>query len=144
MMKITKAGFFWKKWVCLCRNTDERTGFYPVNRRGEYEPHGFERSIYYACGRCGRMIEYKTLCVVGVARQFKLSHKDVRRIITDLQAVGRTPLGAGLFTLLNSLEQSSYSLRYRRPHHSRAWLYSRWDRTPKTRIGNAQMDWYSP
>lgn len=54
-------------WVCLCGNTPAATGFYPCDvegRQGEPTPTDWTTNCY-VCGRCGRIINQKTLEVVG-------------------------------------------------------------------------------
>lgn len=99
-MKIARLGFFGNTWMCLCGNKTRRAGFYPVNARGEYCWHPFRQSAFYACGRCGRMIERKTMDVVGVTPNFRLNRKDVWLLLVGLQEDGRRPVGVELRTLI--------------------------------------------
>ena len=52
-------------WICICKNTSDADGFFPCNKEGnEIEPViGWDG--LYVCARCGRIIEQKTLEVVG-------------------------------------------------------------------------------
>jgi len=52
-------------WVCICGNTPSEDGFYPCDKDGnEIEPvEGWEG--LYVCDRCGRIIDQKSLEVVG-------------------------------------------------------------------------------
>lgn len=54
-------------WVCICRNTPSGSGFYPCDRAGrEIEPTEANAwSGLYLCLDCGRIIDQKTLEVVG-------------------------------------------------------------------------------
>jgi hypothetical protein len=54
-------------WICVCRNRPHLDGFYPCNFEGEeVEPTGLEwKSGLYVCAACGRIINPKTLEVVG-------------------------------------------------------------------------------
>jgi len=56
-------------WTCLCGNTSSKKGFYPCNNRGEViEPEAGIWSGLYLCDNCGRMINKKTLEIVGNAQ----------------------------------------------------------------------------
>lgn len=67
-------------WICLCGNTPTGAGFYPCDFSGDIvEPT--ERnwtSDLYVCDDCGRMINYKTLEVVG--RNLDIASQYVKRI----------------------------------------------------------------
>lgn len=54
-------------WICLCENTPTGAGFYPCDFNGNIvEPTARDwTSDLYVCDDCGRMIDYKTLKVVG-------------------------------------------------------------------------------
>jgi hypothetical protein len=56
-------------WICICNNTPDSDGFFPCNKEGdEIEPvTGWDG--LYVCARCGRIIEQKSLEIVG--RTFK-------------------------------------------------------------------------
>ena len=52
-------------WVCVCGNTPTSQGFYPCDDKGnEVEPLADWPGLYF-CDRCGRIIDAKTLEVVG-------------------------------------------------------------------------------
>lgn len=55
-------------WICLCNNTPTGDGFYPCNEKGdEMEPTiGSNWNGLYVCAKCGRIIDQKTLEVVGM------------------------------------------------------------------------------
>jgi hypothetical protein len=52
-------------WVCICGNTPSEDGFYPSDKDGnQIEPvEGWEG--LYVCDRCGRIIDQKSLEVIG-------------------------------------------------------------------------------
>lgn len=54
-------------WICICNNTPSDGGFYPCDEKGnEMEPTiGSNWSGLYVCADCGRIIDQKTLEVVG-------------------------------------------------------------------------------
>ena len=53
-------------WVCRCGNTPHSDGFYPCNESGdEVEPVKGNWTDLYVCARCGTIIHYDTLEVVG-------------------------------------------------------------------------------
>lgn len=54
-------------WICICGNRPDSDGFYPSDKDGnEVEPTPEHWTTnWYLCGRCGRMINQKTLGVVG-------------------------------------------------------------------------------
>jgi hypothetical protein len=56
-------------WICICNNTPVSHGFYPCDMTGkEVEPvRGWEG--LYVCNKCGRIIDQKTLEVVGRRKQ---------------------------------------------------------------------------
>ena len=52
-------------WICICNNTSNAQGFYPCDREGnQMEPDAGWRDLY-VCDRCGRIVDQKTLEVVG-------------------------------------------------------------------------------
>lgn len=99
-MKIAKLGILGTNWLCWCGNKTNIAGFYPVNAKGEYTWHPFRRSHLSACGRCGRIIERKTMEIVGVTPTFKLNRKDLWILLVSLQEEGKRPVGLELNTLL--------------------------------------------
>jgi hypothetical protein len=54
-------------WICLCKNTPSGGGFYPCDEKGnEVEPtEEAWKTGLYVCADCGRMIDFKTLAVMG-------------------------------------------------------------------------------
>jgi hypothetical protein len=54
-------------WVCMCGNQPADDGFYTCDKSGnEVEPTTKDwNTNWYVCAACGRMIDYKTLEVVG-------------------------------------------------------------------------------
>ena len=69
-MKVTHEAGNPEAWVCLCGNTPLEEGFYPCNREGQLvEPTPEEWTTHwYVCARCGRMIDQRSLEVVGMRR----------------------------------------------------------------------------
>jgi hypothetical protein len=54
-------------WICRCGNTPATMGFFPCDRQGnEVEPtvEAWPEPLY-RCDRCGRIIDSRTLIVVG-------------------------------------------------------------------------------
>lgn len=102
-MKIAKTGLFKKQWLCWCGNTSNKKGFYPCNAEGNYQRDIFGRGKFYACVKCGRMIEPHTLEVVGLTRGFKVSAREVRSLILCFRHDGVQPLGVGLRAMYWSL-----------------------------------------
>jgi hypothetical protein len=52
-------------WICVCGNEPSEDGFFPCDNNGnEMEPTA-EWPGAYVCFRCGRMIDPKTLHVIG-------------------------------------------------------------------------------
>lgn len=60
-------------WICICKNTPSDGGFYPCDKEGnEMEPTiESDWSGLYVCADCGRIIDQKTLVVVGMNPQPK-------------------------------------------------------------------------
>jgi len=59
-------------WVCVCRNTEHSSGFYPCDESGaEIEPtiDGPWDGVSYVCAACGRIIDQNTLKVTGRAKE---------------------------------------------------------------------------
>jgi hypothetical protein len=54
-------------WVCLCGNTPPSDGFATCNEEGEdMEPTlGGGWTSLFVCNRCGRIVDQRTLSVVG-------------------------------------------------------------------------------
>ena len=54
-------------WTCLCGNQAHLAGFYPCDRDGnQVEPTEKDwLTNWYVCDRCGRVIDNRTLIVVG-------------------------------------------------------------------------------
>ena len=54
-------------WICLCGNKPVGDGFFPCDASGnEVEPTPADWTTgCYACARCGRIIDQKSLAVVG-------------------------------------------------------------------------------
>lgn len=52
-------------WICLCGNMPDQDGFYPCDSKGnEMEPvEGWDE--LYVCAACGRIIDQRTLEVLG-------------------------------------------------------------------------------
>jgi hypothetical protein len=67
MQKITHEPGSEEAWVCICGNRPDSEGFYPCDRHGkEVDPMPEDWTTdLYVCDRCGRMIDQKTLAVVG-------------------------------------------------------------------------------
>jgi hypothetical protein len=67
-------------WICLCRNTPTSEGFYPCDLNGNIvEPTEKDWTTdLYVCDACGRIIDFKTLEVVGhnlaIAMQYNCRH----------------------------------------------------------------------
>ncbi len=101
--KIIKIGMFRNVWKCWCGNTSRKAGFYPCNAEGEYQRDIFGRGKFYACSRCGRIVEPKTLHFVGLTRYFKLGLRELRDHITALEAEGIQPVGLNQRYLLRRL-----------------------------------------
>ena len=99
-MKIARLGLLQNNWCCFCGNRPTKAGFYPVNPKGDYQLQTFKRSEYYACWRCGRIIEGKSGEIVGVTPNFKLSCKELWLLLICLQEERRRPVGLGVDILL--------------------------------------------
>ncbi len=56
-----------ESWICICGNRPDSDGFQPCNANGnEIEPlAGSDWDNLYVCCRCGRIIQEKTLEVIG-------------------------------------------------------------------------------
>lgn len=55
--------------VCVCKNTPYESGFYPCNELGEgMEPDETWNGELYCCAECGKIINQRTLQVVGEAK----------------------------------------------------------------------------
>jgi hypothetical protein len=54
-------------WTCICGNQPDREGFFPCNAEGDQvEPTPAEwKKPLYVCASCGRIINQKTLDVIG-------------------------------------------------------------------------------
>ncbi len=53
-------------WVCLCGNRSLDEGFYPCDSWGnDLKSIADWTTGWYVCGRCGRIIDGRTLQVVG-------------------------------------------------------------------------------
>lgn len=54
-------------WLCVCGNVPSDNGFYPCNTSGEEIDPSFKAGWrgLAVCGKCGRIINSETLCVVG-------------------------------------------------------------------------------
>ena len=53
-------------WVCQCGNMPHTDGFFPCDSSGnEVEPESGNWTDLYVCARCGRIIQYDTLEIVG-------------------------------------------------------------------------------
>jgi hypothetical protein len=52
-------------WICVCKNTPVAQGFYPCDASGNTVEPDSEWSGLYFCDNCGRIIDSKTLKVVG-------------------------------------------------------------------------------
>lgn len=61
-------------WICICKNTPSSGGFYPCSKEGnEMEPTiGSNWSGLYVCANCGRIINQKTLEVIGINPEPKM------------------------------------------------------------------------
>jgi hypothetical protein len=52
-------------WICICGNTPSGGGFYPCDEKGnEVEPVEGWNGLY-VCADCGRIIEQRSLEVMG-------------------------------------------------------------------------------
>ena len=52
-------------WICVCGNMPTSDGFYPCDEKGnEMEPVQGWGGLY-VCARCGRIIDQRSLDVVG-------------------------------------------------------------------------------
>ncbi len=61
--------------LCLCGNTDTKYGFYPCDNKGNLiEPDKGVWKNLYICDHCGRIINHKTLRVIG-QKKLKLLRK---------------------------------------------------------------------
>lgn len=105
-MKIARLGLFRNTWVCYCGNMPKKAGFFPVNPKGDFDWHPLQRSAFYACVRCGRIIERQSGEIVGVTPNFKLTAKEVWLLLVCLQEEGRRPVGLGIHILLEYLAPS--------------------------------------
>jgi len=56
-----------EEWICICGNRPSYDGFYTCDKDGnEVEPTAADwKTGWYLCGRCGRMIDFHTLEIVG-------------------------------------------------------------------------------
>ena len=62
---ITHAPGETDAWICMCRNTPVADGFFPCDDEGkETEPVTGWKDLY-VCAKCGRIIDQKSLEVVG-------------------------------------------------------------------------------
>jgi hypothetical protein len=55
-------------WVCVCTNTPDGSGFYPVGPDGRWvEPTigSAWDGVSYGCGACGRIVHQFSLLVTG-------------------------------------------------------------------------------
>lgn len=94
-MKIFKVGLFKTQWMCWCCNKSNQKGFYPCNADGNYQRDLLGRGQYYACAKCGRIIDPQTLRVVGLTRGFKVRGREVRDLLLALREDGVEPVGIG-------------------------------------------------
>ncbi len=83
---LVRMGLFKNNWLCWCGNTSKKQGFYPCDDKGEYRRDLFGRGKFYACERCGRIIDPKTMNVIGLTKHFKLTPWQLWRHIVCLQA----------------------------------------------------------
>jgi Zn-finger protein len=67
-------------WICFCGNTPRSAGFYPCDLNGNIvEPTEKDwKTDLYVCDDCGRIIDYKTLKVVG--RNLEIASRHEKRI----------------------------------------------------------------
>lgn len=94
-MKIFRTGIFKNQLKCCCENTRQKKGFYSCNEEGNYQRDLLGRGGYYACAQCGRIIDRKTLEVVGLTKGYKLSPWEVGDLVTGLLVGGVEPVGVG-------------------------------------------------
>lgn len=52
-------------WFCICGNNDNEDGFSPSDSQGRYVDWNNQKIKFYVCNRCKRVINLKTLDVVG-------------------------------------------------------------------------------
>lgn len=107
-LKIANTGLLGRNWLCWCGNTTKRKGFYPCNTEGNFERELWGRGRFYACARCGRIIDPKNMGVVGLKRGFRVCPREVRNLIVCLQAAGIPPVGVGFREMLPCLTPRLY------------------------------------
>lgn len=81
-MKIRTAIKDTKFWICLCHNTPLSEGFYPCDSEGEQvapTPEDWNTG-WYACDLCGRIIDMKTLDIMGVRFNNTLTPKELEEL----------------------------------------------------------------
>lgn len=63
--RISAQSDYSDSWICLCGNTPTDYGFFPCNEQGKQtEPITGWKGLYI-CDRCHRIINGKTLEIVG-------------------------------------------------------------------------------
>lgn len=132
-MKISRTGFFKNNWKCICRKTRKPEAFYPCNAEGEFERDLWGRGKFYACAGCGRMIDPKSLDIVGLMRGFRLSASEVRDLLVSLRAMDMPPLGVGYPIMVGRLTPGMYHAVWRAaPYRGIPSSRRRFERPPKS------------
>ncbi len=108
MLHLARTGLFKNQWLCWCENTSKNDGFYPCNSEGKYSRDIWGRSPYYACKRCGRIIETGSLAVVGLTKHFKLTPREIWNHLIFLRAARRKSLGVSEQVLERRLSPRYY------------------------------------
>lgn len=52
-------------WICICGNHPVADGFFPCDEKGNEVAPDFDWKGLYFCDNCGRIINQKTLEVIG-------------------------------------------------------------------------------
>lgn len=69
---ITHAPGYAEAWICLCGNRPDSDGFFPCDMHGDEVEPTQEWEDLYVCARCGRIINQRSLEVVGQNPNFRL------------------------------------------------------------------------
>jgi hypothetical protein len=87
---LTRIKAIGDMWICLCLNTPINQGFYPCDSEGNYvEPTPEDWTTdWYVCDRCGRIIDQKTLRVVGIRFNNTLTLKERIAIKEEIDRFG--------------------------------------------------------
>ena len=73
-------------WICICGNDPGYYGFFRCDFDGEpldidLDPETeYEGSLLWVCDKCGRVVDHKTLSVVGYRKDNRLTLKECRAI----------------------------------------------------------------